>query len=164
MIRREFWALQGISDDELESSLSGLLGAGARVEARIVAHLAEVEARRLHLLSGYSSLYDYCRKRLGLSDYEAFIRIAAARVARKYPVVFEMLERRRLHLTAICELRDFLTAENHRDLFDAVSGKTKLQIREVLAQRFPQPDAPASLKNYPRSSHCLRDVTDCSSR
>ena len=141
--------MQGISDDELEASLSGLLGAGARVEARIVAHLAEVEARRLLLLAGYSSLYDFCRRRLGLSDYEAFIRIAAARVARKYPVVFGMLERRELHLTAICEVRDFLTAENHLELFGAVSGKTKLQIREVLAQRFPQADVPASLKKLP---------------
>jgi HNH endonuclease len=146
---REFWAFQGISDDELEASLSGLLGAGARVEARIVAHLAEVEARRLHLLAGYSSLYDYCRKRLALSDYEAFLRIAAARVAREYPIVFEMLDRRELHLTAICEVREFLTAENHRELFEAVSGRTKLQIREVLAQRFPQADAPASLKKLP---------------
>jgi hypothetical protein len=146
---REFWALQGISDDELESSLSGLLGAGARVEARIVAHLAEVEARRLHLVAGYSSLYDYCRKRLGLSDYEAFIRIAAARVARSYPVVFEMLAQRQLHLTAICEVREYLTAGNHRELLETVSGKTKLQIRDVLAQRFPQADVPASLKKLP---------------
>ena len=146
---RKFWALRGISDDELEASLSGLLATGARVEARIVAHLAEVEARRLHLLAGYSSLYDYCRTRLGLSDYEAFIRIAAARIARRYPVVFEMLERRQLHLTAICEVRAFLTAENHQDLFEAVSGKTKLQIREFLAQRFPHADVPTSLKKLP---------------
>ena len=149
MNRREFWALQGVPDDELEAGLSDLLGAGARVEARIVAHLAEVEARRLHLLAGYSSLYDYCRKRLGLSDYEAFIRIAAARVARKYPLVFGMLERRELHLTAICEVREFLTADNHRELLEAVSGKTKLQVREVLAHRFPQADVPASLKKLP---------------
>ena len=149
MNRREFWVFRGISDEQLEAGLSGLLGAGARVEARIVAHLAEVERRRLHLLAGYSSLYDYCRRRLGLSEYEAFMRIAAARVARKYPVVFGMLERRELHLTAICEVREFLTAENHRELFAAVSGKTKMQIREALAQRFPQADMAASLKKLP---------------
>ena len=149
MNRQESWAFQGISDDELEATLSGLLGAGARVEARIVAHLAEVEARRLHLLAGYSSLYDYCRKRLELSEYEAFTRIAAARVARRYPVVFRMLERRELHLTGICEVREFLTPANHRQLFEAVAGKTKLQIREVLAERFPQADVPASLKRLP---------------
>jgi HNH endonuclease len=46
-------------------------------------------------------------------------------------------------------VREFLTAENHRELFEAVSGKTKLQIREVLAERFPQADVPASLKKLP---------------
>jgi HNH endonuclease len=146
---REFWELSQLSSGELEASLGALLGAGAWVEARIVAHLAEVEARRLHLLAGCSSLYDYCRKRLGLSDYEAFVRIAAARVARKYPLVFGMLERRELHLTAICEVREYLSAENHRELLQVVSGKTKLQIREVLAERFPQADVPTNLKKLP---------------
>jgi hypothetical protein len=146
---REFWALEKISDEQLEAGLGKLLGAGARLEARIIAHLAEVDARRWHLRVGCSSLYDYCRRRLGLSDYEAFVRIAAARVARQYPVVFEMLDRRELHLTAICEVREFLTRENHGELLSEVSGKTKLQIREVLARRFPQADLPATLKKLP---------------
>ncbi len=146
---REFWALRDVSDDVLQASLQGLLGAGARLEARVVAHLAEVEARRLHLRLGCSSLYDYCRKRLALSDYEAFVRIAAARVARQFPVVFGMLDRRELHLTAICEVREFLTPDNHRDLLGEVSSKTKLQIREVLARRFPRADLPTSMKKLP---------------
>jgi hypothetical protein len=146
---REFWALRDISNDTLEASLSRLLGAGARLEARVIAHLAEVEARRLHLLAGCSSLYDYCRKRLGLSDFEAFVRIAAARVARKYPIVFEMLDRRELHLTAVCEVRDFLTRENHRELLAEVSGKTKPQIREALRARFPLADLPSIVKKLP---------------
>ena len=146
---REFWALNTLSNDELEASPSGLLGAGVRVEARIVAHLAEVEARRLHLLAGFSSLYDYCRKRVGLTDYEAFARLAAARVASRYPLVLGMLARRELHLTAICEVREFLSDENHVELLTQVSGKTKLQIREVLARRFPQADIPTSLTKLP---------------
>ena len=146
---RAFWALGDISNEALETSLNRLLGAGARLEARVIAHLAEVEARRLHLLIGCSSLYDYCRKRLGLSDYEAFVRIAAARVGRKYPIVFELLDRRELHLTAVCEVRDFLTRENHRELLAEVSGKTKLQIREALRARFPLADIPTSVKKLP---------------
>ncbi len=146
---REFWALRDVSDDVLQASLQGLLGAGARLEARVVAHLAEVEARRLHLRLGCSSLYDYCRKRLALSDYEAFVRIAAARVARQFPIVFGMLDRRELHLTAVCEVREFLTPDNHRDLLGEVSSKTKLQIREVLARRFPRADLPTSIKKLP---------------
>lgn len=143
------WEFHDTSDDELEASLGSLLGASARLEARIVAHLAEIEMRRLHLRAGYSSLYDYCRKRLALSDYEAFARIAAARAARKYPVIFELLEQRKLHLTAICEVRAFLTPENHQELLAEVSGQTKPQIREILARRFPQSDVRASLRKLP---------------
>jgi hypothetical protein len=146
---REFWALQDVSNAALEASLSRLLGAGARVEARVVAHLAEVEERRLHLLTGCSSMYDYCHKRLGLSDYEAFLRIATARVARKYQVVFEILDRRELNLTAVCEVREFLTFANHRELLREISGRTKVQIREILARRFPRADVPTVLKRLP---------------
>ena len=45
----EFWELGHIADRELESELARLLGSGSRTEARILAHLAAVEERRLHL-------------------------------------------------------------------------------------------------------------------
>jgi hypothetical protein len=51
----ELSAFDQLSDRELEASLRALLGSGARLEARIVAHLAEVEARRIHLLAGRSA-------------------------------------------------------------------------------------------------------------
>ncbi len=146
---RDFWALSDVSNEELEGRLSKLLGAGARVEAENCRASGRSRDAAPALLAGCSSLYDYCRKRLSLSDYEAFVRIAAARVARRYPIVFEMLEQRELLLTAICEVRDFLTAENHGELLGEIAGKTKLQIHEILARRFPQADVRASLKKLP---------------
>jgi hypothetical protein len=149
MNERGFWRLGGVSDGELEAQAVELLSAGARLEARLVAHLAEMDARKLALRAGYSSLYDYCRTRLQLSDYEAFARIAAARVARRFPVVFEMLDRREVTLTTLCEVREFLNDENHAELLEAVKRKTKLQVREVLAQRFPRADVTASTRPLP---------------
>lgn len=149
MIARGFWQLGDVSDGELEAGATELLGAGARLEARLVAHLAEIDARRLALRVGFSSLYDYCRKRLGLSDYEAFSRIAAARVARRFPVVFELLARREVTLTTLCEVRQFLNDENDASLLNAVKRKTKLQVREVLAERFPRADVAASTRKLP---------------
>jgi hypothetical protein len=164
-------SLRGLTDEELEARLRGLLGTGARLEARIVAHLAEVEARRIHLLAGRSSMYEYCQKNLGLSEYEAFCRIAAARVAAAYPIVFGMLERRELHLTAVVEVREFLTEANHRELLGEVSKKTKLQIREMLARRFPEADVAARIRKLPaaenraqRALAPLSEGTGCSSR
>jgi hypothetical protein len=51
-----------------------------------------------------------------------------------------MIERRRIHLTAVCLLRDYLTPENHLELLAEASNKTKLQVQESLARRFPRPD------------------------
>jgi hypothetical protein len=145
----KFWCLEAVSDAGLQAGLKELLTKGARTEARIIAHLAEVDARKLHLAMGASSLFDYCLSRLSLSNNEAFHRITAARLARRFPVIFDLLERRDVHLTAVCLLRDHLTIENHAELLREVSHKTKTEIEELLAQRFPHPNASSRLRKLP---------------
>jgi hypothetical protein len=144
-----FWELGDVTDRDLQTELARLLANGARTEARIIAHLAAVEERRLHLEAGSSSLFDYCCHRLGLSENEAFHRITAARLARRFPAIFSLIQRRALHLTAVCLLRDYLTPENHRELLEEASGKTKLQVQEMLARRFPRPDVASTIRKLP---------------
>ena len=144
-----FWVLGTVSDVELQSGLIALLGSSSRTEARIVAHLAEVDTRKLALRDGYESTFAYCQRRLGLSENEAFRRIAVARVARRFPVVFELIDQRKLHLTAICLLREHLTPENHEQLLAAAMGKTKGQLEEWLAGRFPKARAEDSVRKLP---------------
>jgi hypothetical protein len=146
MNQRGFWQLELVSDEDLQDELRRLLVVGARTEARIVAHLAEVDARKLHLAMGASSLFDYCLTRLELSNNEAFHRITAARLARRFPVIFGMLERRELHLTAVCLLRDHLTPDNHAELLAAATHKTKSQIEQLLARKFPGAAVPERLR------------------
>jgi hypothetical protein len=43
-------------------------------------------------------------RQLGLSESEAFHRLTAARIARRFPVVFSLIECRKIHLTAVCLL------------------------------------------------------------
>src|SRR5450432_1944601 len=144
-----FWELANVADRDLEVELARLLANNSRTEARIIAHLAAVEERRLHLEAGSSSLFDYCCTRLGLSENEAFHRITAARLARCFPPIFGLIEQRTIHLTAVCLLRDYLTPENHRELLKAASGKTKLQVQEMLASRFPRPDVASTIRKLP---------------
>ena len=89
-----FWELGDVTDRDLQAELTRLLASGSRTEAQIIAHLAAVEARRLHLAAGSRSLFDYCLRRLGLSESEAFHRITAARLARRFPAIFGLIERR----------------------------------------------------------------------
>jgi 5-methylcytosine-specific restriction endonuclease McrA len=144
-----FWELGGVSDEQLRSGLAALLASGSRTEARIVAHIAEVEERRLHSKDGSASLFEYCVKQLGLSESEAFHRLTAARIARRFPAIFAMIERRAIHLTAVCLLRDFLTPENHLELLTEASHRTKFQVQELLARRFPRPDVVSRIRKLP---------------
>jgi hypothetical protein len=55
-----FWRLEGRSDRELLAELGTLVGTGRQLVAEVVAHLGEVEERRLHLDAGYGSMFAYC--------------------------------------------------------------------------------------------------------
>src|ERR1043165_5405644 len=111
MNRRRVCKLADVSDEQLEGSLKALAAAERRIEARVVAHLMEVESRQLHLRAGYRSMFEYCLERLGFSEYEAFNRINAARLGTKFPVVVELLEQRDVNLTTLYLVRDYLSVE-----------------------------------------------------
>src|SRR6476620_11484051 len=114
----------GMSNEQLISELQGLVGQGRVLLARLLAYLAEVEERRLDLESACASLFDFCVRRLAMSEDEACRRVAAARLTRRFPVALEMIQRGELHLTGLLLLRDYLTAENHERLLQAAAGKT----------------------------------------
>jgi len=90
--------LKSLSDDELLRRLSDLLAPSRRVEWVLVAHIAEVDARRLFAREAWPSMIQYCMGALHLSKGEGYRRIAAARMSRRYPVILLMLEDGRLHL------------------------------------------------------------------
>ena len=144
-----FWKLEALSDRQLLDGLGAVLGSGRRLVAELVAHLGEVEERRLHLEAACSSMFSYCVNRLGLSEDEACRRIEVARLARRYPAIFPLLAAGKLSLSVAALLKPHLSVDNQLDLLATVSGKSVQQAREVLAARFPRPDVPSSLRKLP---------------
>ncbi|HEY3497795.1 MAG TPA: HNH endonuclease signature motif containing protein [Polyangiaceae bacterium] len=134
------------SDGELLALATTLLGSQRKITAQLVACLGEIEERRLHLVAGFSSLFEFCIKRLGMSEGEAFRRILAGRLATRFPVVPSLLASGALHLSALELLRDHLTEQNHGELFAAASGKSKREVEVLLAARFPRADVPATIR------------------
>jgi hypothetical protein len=114
--------------------------------------LSEVDARRLHVNKGFSSLFGYCVECLGFSEDEACRRIDAARLARRFPEVYSLIEGGSVSLTVLGLLKQHLTAENHRELFVGVSRSSVRQAKEWLAARFPQHDVPSSIRKLPERS------------
>ncbi|WP_394836772.1 HNH endonuclease [Pendulispora rubella] len=141
--------LADLSNQELLTGIRDVIGQGRFLLARLLAYLGEIEERRLELESACSSLFDFCLRRLGMSEDEACRRVAASRLARRFPLALAMIERGEIHLTTLLLLREQLTAENHEELLRAVAGKTKGQVQEFLASRFPRPDAPSLIQELP---------------
>ncbi len=117
--------------------------------ACLIAALAELDARRLYLAEGCSSLFTYCTEVLHLSEHAAYLRIEAARAARKWPVIVELIADSSLHLTAVGLLAPHLTADNHRDVLESARHKSKRAVEEIVAALRPQPPVPSSVRKLP---------------
>jgi hypothetical protein len=142
-------SLEGRSDAELVSRLRALLASERSATAEVVAHLAEIAARDLFLHEGYSSLFVYCRDGLGLSEADAYVRIEAARAARRFPVVLEMLADGAINLTTIRLLAPHLTSDNHRRVLESARGKKRAAVEEMVAALAPLPDVPSFVRKLP---------------
>jgi hypothetical protein len=144
--------LATLSDDELLRRLAELLHQSRRIEAELVAHLAEVDERRLYARQAFPSLFAYCTEALHLSEAEAYLRIAAARASWDHPMLLTMLGDGRLHLTGIAKLAPHLTGENRDALLQRATHRTKREIEELVAEIAPRPDVPAVMRKLPERS------------
>jgi hypothetical protein len=141
--------LESLSDDDLLRGLADLLRQSRRAESDLVAHIAEVETRRLYAREAASSMFVYCMDVLHLSEAEAYLRITAARAAREHPVLLHMLADGRLHLTGIAKLAPYLTPQNRDPLLSRAVHRSKRQIEELVAELAPRPDVPSVLRKLP---------------
>ena len=114
-----------------------------------IALLAQLDARRLYLGAGCSSLFAYCTQVLHLSEHAAYGRIEAARTANMFPIVLDLLRDGSLTLTAITLLAPHLTPVNHRDVLRDARHKSKREVEHLLARLRPQPAVPATVRKLP---------------
>ena len=84
-----------MSDEELLAALSTAWRDEGVLMGRVIAMLVEVDDRRLHLELACSSLFDFCTRRLGMSEGEAFRRMTAARLVRRFPQILDAIRAQR---------------------------------------------------------------------
>ncbi len=145
-------AVAQLSNPELLARVTHLARREREATAALIAHLAELDARRLYLAEGCSSLFIYCTQVLHLSEHAAYGRIEAARAVRRFPVILERLGEGSVTLTTVGLLASHLTPETHRDLLDLARHKSKRQVEELVARLCPQPSVPSSVRRLPTAS------------
>jgi hypothetical protein len=153
-------ALTHLSDDELVTSLHGLCLDVRRLDARVVVHLVEVEDRRLYLKAACSSLFDFCVRRLQMSEGAAFRRINAARLVRRLPALLAHLESGVVHLSTLVLLRDHLTESNVDELAVATARKPKREVEELVARLAPRPDVPSKIRKLPACAKRIEPLSE----
>src|SRR4029078_5373966 len=98
---------------ELLRRTDELAAGGRQIDATLVAHMAEVDRRKLYRGEACSSMFAYATARLHLSESQAYDRITVARASRRFPLILEMLADGRVTLTVASKLGAHLTAEKH---------------------------------------------------
>ena len=137
------------SDEQLIAEVKRLAECERQSTADLIRSLMELDARRLYLGEGCSSLFTYCRQVLRLSEHAAYGRIEAARAARRLPVILDLLQEGSITLTTVTLLAPHLTAENHRDVLGSATHKSKRDVELIVAGLRPQPDVAASVRRLP---------------
>jgi hypothetical protein len=143
------YRLVALGNEQLVAALVGLVRRENDALSDLLAHLAELDERRLYLELGFSSLFAYCTEVLGFCKSSAGRRIAAARVCRKYREAFARVAKGELQLSVLSVLAQHLNPETATDLFEACSSKSYEQVELLLAARFPKPDVRDSIRRLP---------------
>ena len=116
----------------------------------------EVEARGIHRTRACSSLYTYCLYELRFSEDEAFRRVTAARLVRRFPALLDAVAAGELHLTGLLLLGPDLTAENLTEVLARAKHRTKKEVARLVRQLDPLPDVPPRIEPLgpaPASAH-----------
>jgi hypothetical protein len=121
----------------LARRLADLLRRERAEMAQFLLALAEFDERRGWLELGYSSLFYFLHRELGLSKGAAHYRKTAAELVRRFPEIIEPLRDGRLCITSIVHVGKVLTAENRHEVLPRFFQRSRRDARAVAAALQP---------------------------
>ena len=135
-----------IDDATLLGRLHQLVSRERAGVATLLVHLAEVEARKLHVAAGYSSMFDYCLREFRWTEQTTVKRLRAARCAREYPVILDAIADGRLNVSGVVMLKPNLQPESADELLGQAFGKSRAELELLLATRAPKAAVPTKIR------------------
>ncbi|MEX1127693.1 MAG: hypothetical protein WEB50_03900 [Vicinamibacterales bacterium] len=142
--------IRTLDDQSLLDAAKRLALEERRATAALLRALMEIDSRRLYLGQGCASMFAYSTQVLHLAEGAAYNRIEAARAARNYPVILDLLEQSAITLTAVRLLAPHLTAANHAAVLASARHKSRREVEELVAALRPKPDVPAIVRKVPQ--------------
>ena len=145
-------SLDGLTDQALLDQFGRLVHQDHHHTLALLRHIEAIDRRKLWAKYGHPSMFDLCVSRYHMSESTAGKRIGAARTARRFPILFEMVGRGEMHLSGVHRLKAHLTPENHEGILAQAKHKTIREIEKLVAHLAPRPDIPSRLRALPERS------------
>ena len=133
-------ACRSLTNEALLAAMDRVAGENRISEVDVLAHLGELAERKLVEELGYPSLFQYCVQHLRFGEATAYWRIQAARAARDYPVILDLIESGELNVTTTKLIAPYLSEGNAHQVIESAKGKTRKEVEALIAAM--QPSAP----------------------
>jgi hypothetical protein len=127
---------------DLADNLASLLRREQGALADFLLALADFDGRRMWEPLGYSSLFHFLHRHLGMSKGAAHYRKTAAALIRRVPEVVEPLRAGTLCITSIIELAKVLTPENREEVLPRFLHCSRREAQAVSAELAPMEAPP----------------------
>src|SRR5689334_19629072 len=136
---------------DLAEHLAELLTREHVASAEFLLALADFDRRRAWMELGYSSLFYFLHRELGLSKGSAFSRKTAAALLQKYPELIDPLRDGRLCLSSVVHLAKVITPANRHEVLPKFFHCSKHEAMVVAAairpSAAPQRDVITSVRS-----------------
>src|SRR5262249_29313587 len=133
-----FERLEKLSTEELDQEAQKCVLSEQRSVACVMGQRGEISRREAHLRLGFTSLFDYGVRRLGLSEGSVYLRMQVANVARRFPAILCALAQNRISLSVAGALAPHLIEEDAERLLSDCAGKTLREVKEYLVALKPE--------------------------
>ena len=127
-----------MNDSEFHLEFENAARAHQAATIHILHFINDCERRKSFLDRGYSSIFDYCVRRLKYSPSTAGRYIQAARCIRRNPEVLQMLEKREVSVSSICQFASILDQDNKKSILEKVRGASRREV-ELVARDYRPP-------------------------
>src|SRR3990172_12245703 len=148
-LKTYFERLERLSTEDLARWVEKLVRAEKRNLALVIAHIAEMSRRKGQLERGYKNLFEYCTRRLHLSEGSVALRIQVANVSRHFPQILVALAENRMSLTVAGLLAPVLTETNVERLLSDCEGWSSREGEEYVVALRPKPVFTPSIRRAP---------------
>ena len=146
------------SSEELLTRTKTLISIERKTTLSIIECLEEIQRRRLYAELGFSSLWEFATKYLGLSEGAAQRRIQAMRLVRDEPTAKTALENGSLSLSNAAKIQSFIQKEEKQGrtvdtkaVIEKVDSMSQRECEKTLFELSPEPIADDSTRTVSKN-------------